>query len=136
MEKVKAVIVEDEVIIAMSLKLMLRNLGFEILDVAATGDAAILCAERERPEVIFMDIFLAGKMNGIEATTKIRGRSACPVVYLTANTDEATKKAAMATEPIAYLQKPVRAEDFAGIHERLVGMRQRPPASPEASSLV
>lgn len=99
-------IVDDEIIIARELEARLRNMGYQVPAIAASGPEAIANAERHRPELVLMDIVLKGEMDGIEAATEIRRRFQTPVIYLTAYTDDKTLKRAMITEPFGYIVKP------------------------------
>ena len=63
-------------------------------------------------EVIMMDIWLKGEMDGIEAVTRIKQKHDIPVVYVTAHTDEPTHRRAMATNPAGFLEKPAMEDDI------------------------
>lgn len=99
-------IVEDESIIAMELSERLQNLGYRVVAIAHNGPEAIAKADELRPDLVLMDIYLKGEMDGVEAATTINNRYDAPVIYLTANTDEQTFQRAKVTEPYGYLLKP------------------------------
>ena len=67
----RILIVEDELITAMDLKLKLEQLGYEVIDTVSTGEDGIYTAVEKRPDLILMDINLKGDMDGIEASKKI-----------------------------------------------------------------
>lgn len=102
----RILIVEDEDPVARDLTRRLTGFGFEILDVAATGEEALRIAESERPELVLMDIYLDGSMDGIEAAVAIRERLSIPVVFLTAYADERLVERARRAEPSGYILKP------------------------------
>ena len=106
-EKPRILVVEDEAIVAMNLRRMLNHLGYGVVDVVDSGEEAIDRAADLSPDLILMDIRLAGTIDGIEAAEEIRDRFDIPVVYLTAYADEATLQRAKLTGPFAYLLKPV-----------------------------
>ena len=108
-EKARILVVEDEAIVAMSLRARLEKLGYAVVDAVASGEEAIDRAEIMCPDLILMDIRLSGAMDGIEAAAEIRERFDIPVVYLTAHADEATLQRAKLTGPFSYLIKPVEA---------------------------
>ncbi|AKB12242.1 CheY chemotaxis protein or a CheY-like REC (receiver) domain [Methanosarcina thermophila] len=83
----KILIVEDEHIVAMGIRAMLKNLGYTVTGVASSGEEAISKAESTRPDLVLMDIMLKGDLDGIEASKEIKKRSGIPVVYLTACSD-------------------------------------------------
>lgn len=99
-------IVEDERIVALDLKLSLEDMGFRVLAVASSSGEAIAAAEVERPNLVIMDIRIMGDLDGIELAAVLRARHSVPIVYLTANADAATLKRALETEPNGYLAKP------------------------------
>ena len=72
MKKPRILVVEDDRIIARSLRLILEQLGYEVTALASTGQAAIREAEETKPDLILMDIVLDGDMDGIEAARVIR----------------------------------------------------------------
>jgi PAS domain S-box-containing protein len=107
MSRYRILIVEDEAIIAADIERRLADLGYDLAGTAATGADALDQAAAQRPDLVLMDIVLRGEMSGIEAARWIRERHGIPVVYLTSHTDKATVDAACATEPTAYLLKPL-----------------------------
>ncbi|MCU0286756.1 MAG: response regulator [Acidobacteria bacterium] len=112
MEKKKILIVEDEGIIAMGIKNKMANLGYTVTDMAFTGEEAVKKVEEQKPDLVLMDIKLAGKMDGIETAKKIREKFDIPVIYLTAFSDKETVQRAKITEPYGYIPKPVNEIDL------------------------
>ena len=90
MSKPRILLVEDEAVTAMDLKTSLINLGYEVPATAAKGEAAIRLAAELQPDLVLMDITLAGSMNGIQAADVIRKASGIPVIFLTAHSDNET----------------------------------------------
>ncbi|MBF0473236.1 MAG: response regulator [Nitrospirae bacterium] len=107
MSKAKILIVEDEFVIAESMSMTLINLGYNVIDYVSKGEAAIEIAKNKKPDLILMDISLAGKMDGIEAAQHINLNYNIPVIYLTAHIDDKLIARAKITEPFGYLIKPV-----------------------------
>ncbi len=101
----KILIVEDEAIVAMDLRLHLQALGYETAGVASTGEQAIRLAAEHRPDLALMDISLGEGMDGIEAARQIQAMGV-PVVFLTAYADEGTLKRAKESGPYGFLVKP------------------------------
>ncbi len=106
MQPKKVLIVEDEGVVALSLKIMLKKIGYEVAGIAITGEEAIAMAKEHLPDVILMDIHLKGDMDGIQATKEINKITDIPVIYLTAYADDDTVKRALKTESASYLVKP------------------------------
>lgn len=101
-------IVEDERILAISLKMDLNEAGYQRITVVANGDDAISTVKTSAFDIILMDINIHGEKSGIETATSISAFSATPVIYLTGETDNETKSKALATANCkGYLTKPV-----------------------------
>lgn len=99
-------IVEDEGIVAADLQDRVVSLGYDVVGVAGTGEAAIELAREQKPDAILMDILLKGSMDGIEAANLIRKTLHIPIVFLTANSDRDTLERAKLAEPFGFLLKP------------------------------
>ena len=112
MRKIKLLIVEDEAMLAWMLSLNLRQLGYEAGEAVATGEAAVQAAIDRQPDVVLMDIRLAGDMDGIEAAEKICAQRRVPIVFMTGYSDDNIRSRAKAVCPAAYLVKPVTPDDI------------------------
>ncbi len=108
----RILVVEDDAIIAVHLKKLLMNLGYDVLGTVASGEEAIQKVNETPPDLVLMDIYLAGELNGIEAATQIRDKFNIPVVYLTAHSNDELFQEAKITEPYGYLIKPVQNRDL------------------------
>jgi len=94
-------IVEDEKIIALDLQRRLERFGYSVVGMASDGAEAISLAISRSPDIILMDIMLAGSMDGIDAAKHIRAQLGIPVIFLTAYADEKTLERAKEVEPSA-----------------------------------
>jgi two-component system, cell cycle sensor histidine kinase and response regulator CckA len=106
MQDRRIVVVEDEAIVAMDLEVQLQAIGYQVVAQFSRGEEAAARVPGLAPDVILMDIRLAGAMDGIEAARRIRETLDVPIVYLTAHSDDDTFGRARATEPAAYVLKP------------------------------
>jgi len=111
-KKHKILIVEDEMIIAADISMHLSQLGYEVIGIQTRGEDAINTLEVNRPDLILMDIILAGKMNGIETAIHIKNTSKVPVIFLTSNSDDATFQKAIEAQPFAFIAKPFQAAEL------------------------
>jgi len=103
-------LVEDEVIFAMLLKAQLIRAGYDICKHEVTGENAIISAQQEKPDLILMDIKLAGSIDGIEAASNIKSFSDIPIIFMTCYDNKDVRKRAMKTNPLDYLVKPITIE--------------------------
>ncbi|MBP1731180.1 MAG: putative sensor protein, partial [Deltaproteobacteria bacterium] len=108
----KVLIVEDEGIVARETEYRLKDLGYNVCGLAASGAEALKKAERDLPDVVLMDIMLKGEMDGIETAGQIKTKHNIPVVYVTAHADETTLQRAKRTEPMGYLLKPFNEREL------------------------
>ncbi|MFC1836693.1 response regulator [Thermodesulfobacteriota bacterium] len=100
-------IVEGDILLSKGLARSLTRMGYRIVGSATSGEEALVKTEELQPDLILMDIVLAGKISGIETADKIRTKFAVPVVYLTPYLDEDLVEAAKITEPYGYVTKPL-----------------------------
>ena len=105
-------VVEDERIIAKDLAHTLAALGYRVAGSVKSGEDAIRDAQALHPDLILMDINLAGAMDGIAAAGRIKQLLDVPVVYLTAFSDGEVLARARHTEPHGYLVKPFRGPEL------------------------
>jgi CheY-like chemotaxis protein len=103
----KILIVEDEELIAIRLVEELTRLDHTVVGSVVTGEEAIQRAEQEKPDVILMDIRLAGEMDGLEAAQRIRTGSNAPIIFTTAYPDERLQEEVARLQPAVYIVKPI-----------------------------
>lgn len=97
--KVRIGLVEDEVVVAMDIQAQLERLGYKVVSSSRTASQGIAQARAERPDLVLMDIQLAGERDGISAAKEIRQSFAIPVVFLTAFADESSLERAKSVSP-------------------------------------
>jgi PAS domain S-box-containing protein len=112
MAATKILVVEDEAIVAESIRIKLKKMGYSVISTASSADEAIRKTGEYLPDLVLMDIVLQGEMDGIEAAGQIHTRFDIPVVYLTAYSDEKTLLRAKITEPFGYIIKPFKEREL------------------------
>lgn len=112
MNKVKILVVEDEIIIADHICDSLEELGYEPLEPAISYTEAIETIDAEKPDIAILDVQLAGKKTGIDLAKAIKERYDFPFIFLTSNADTATVNLAKEVMPSAYLIKPFTKDDL------------------------
>ncbi len=108
----RALIVEDETLIAEELRERLARLGFSVIASVASADEGIAIATRERPDLVLMDIRLKGRKDGVQAAREIRKQVDVPIVYLTAYSDQLTVDRAKTSEHDGFILKPFRGREL------------------------
>jgi CheY-like chemotaxis protein len=109
--KAQILIAEDDPTMAQDLKCKIENLSYEVAGITHSGEEAVVLVERLRPDLVLMDIQLAGEMDGIEAGEQIRALK-IPLVYVSGCCDSPTLQRAQQTEPYGYILKPYRTSDL------------------------
>lgn len=112
----RILIVEDELIVAQDLRSTLESLDYEVCAAVDSGEAALEATENLRPDLVLMDIVLAGEMTGTEAAGVLRQRG-IPVVFLTAYTDDDALEKAGVTDPAGYVVKPFQDKELRSVVE-------------------
>ncbi len=102
----RILVVEDEVLVAFSLKVELTRAGYKVCGVAATADEAVSLALQHRPDVILMDIGLKGEKDGFDAAGAIYAVEFIPIVFVSGYLDDANRARAAQFNPLACLGKP------------------------------
>jgi two-component system, response regulator PdtaR len=108
----KVLIVEDEPMVAEAMSQFLENAGHEVVGIARDEVSAVCEAAAERPDLVLMDIRLAGASDGIETARKIRAERPVDVVFITAHADPTTVKRAAAVQPAGFVTKPYSARQL------------------------
>jgi CheY-like chemotaxis protein len=102
----KVIVAEDDPVMACVIHVTLEAVGHEVVAVVPTGEEALTLAFSADPEVVVMDVNLAGKMNGIEAARRLRRRLGCPVIFHTAHTDPEHRERMAAVPNARVVTKP------------------------------
>jgi DNA-binding LytR/AlgR family response regulator len=108
----KILIVEDEMIIAANISLQLTSLGYTITGLIPRVDEVISSINQNTPDIILLDINLNADIDGIELAHIIQKNHKIPIIFLTANSDEAHFNRAKATNPYAFITKPFKKIDL------------------------
>lgn len=112
-EAMKILIVEDDFIIAEDIAQILKNAGYTIVGILARGEEVLRAVETQEPDLILLDITLAGKKSGVEVGEEIHKKyKSIPFIYLTSYADQNTVQKAKHTFPAAYLTKPFDERDL------------------------
>jgi CheY-like chemotaxis protein len=110
----RALIVDDEFLIAFDLESSMRALGFDVCTVASNEKDAIELAKSNLPDVAVMDVYLGGTRAGIEAARWLREVCGVPIVFVTAHIDADTLERIRTAVPAApVLSKPVYRQTLA-----------------------
>ena len=112
MQSPNILIVEDEMITALDLRNQLVRLGYEVSALAKSGEEAVRLSKELNPDLVLMDVNLAGVMNGVEASRQIQAARSIPVIYLTAFPKVFLENPSQMQQPYLCLSKPVSIPDL------------------------
>lgn len=113
-------VVEDEVIVARDIRQQLRELGYGDAGHAVTAERCLEAIADIKPDLVLMDIQLAGAMDGIAAAQIIRTQFDIPVVFLTAFAADDVLARAKLTEPFGYILKPFSERELRTVLEMAI----------------
>lgn len=127
MEPIRILVVEDDAIIGLGLKMQLEQLGYVVPGLAVDAADGERKALALRPDLILADIKLQGEVDGIEMVRRIRSRCSVPVIFLTAYDMDGIEARAAAVGNSGFLVKPV---DFEELQRRLEALCPAAHADP------
>lgn len=122
MSETKVVIFEDESLLANDLKRQIEEHGYDVMAIFRKAEEGLIylnnlkCNE-EFPELVLMDIFLAGEMDGLKAAEYISKNFHCALVFLTGMSQMEIFEEAYRSKPHAFLVKPF------DIHHALISIK-------------
>ncbi|MCW5518916.1 response regulator [Aureitalea sp. L0-47] len=105
MPALKIFIVEDEPLIAVTIETALLKQGFSVLGDAENYEEAIAAVQKEKPDLVLLDIQLEGEKDGVELAMEFDKRK-IPYLYLTSQTDPETVNRVKETHPLGFIVKP------------------------------
>jgi DNA-binding NarL/FixJ family response regulator len=117
--RLRVLVVEDEFVVSLTLKVQLEALGCEVVGSARDADSAVEMARELQPDVVLMDIGLPGR-NGVEATREIMAEAPTKVIVVTAYGDERVREALKVGARLV-LTKPIVEEQLAQAIAKVTG---------------
>jgi DNA-binding response OmpR family regulator len=113
MKSLKVLIVEDESIVAMEIESYLRHIGCQIVGICASSEETFMTIKEHNTDVILMDIFIEGALDGIETAVTIKEKyPSMEIIFLSANTDTYNIERAISIDPVSYLSKPFNRHEL------------------------
>jgi response regulator NasT len=107
----RVLIAEDEALIRLDLREMLREEGYQVVGEAGDGQEAVDLAESLKPDLVIMDVKMP-RRDGIDAAAEIAAKRIAPVVVLTAFSQRDLVEKARDAGAMAYLVKPFSISDL------------------------
>src|ERR1700685_4083165 len=112
MHQAKIGIVEDELIIAAYMKGILEELNYIVPEPCKNYEEAIVMLETEKPDLVILDIQLAGDRDGVMVAEYITRSIDIPFIFHSGSDDEMTVERVKKVKPHAFLTKPFQKTDL------------------------
>jgi CheY-like chemotaxis protein len=108
-KELNILIAEDNIINQEVVKVLFKNLGYEI-DIVSNGKEAIKNINKKKYDIVFMDIMMP-EIDGLEATREVRAMGyKMPIIALTADLGNETKKNAYKSGVNDFIGKPIKSD--------------------------
>ena len=112
-KEIKILIVEDEPAIAMDIKAILKEQGYNVVGIAKNATKAFDLLAIRKPDIALLDISIEGSQSGIDIAKVMRDKHQIPFVFLTSHSDRDTIQQVTQTAPYGYIVKPFKDQDLA-----------------------
>ncbi|MBX7210966.1 MAG: response regulator [Verrucomicrobiaceae bacterium] len=112
LDKIRILIVENEGLVGCDMAATLGKLDYDVVGICASGEEALEKFDELHPDLVLMDVHLAGQIDGIDAARKLHEKGPVAVVYVTACADLETVARARETQPHGYLLKPFNEDEL------------------------
>ena len=111
-QALRILIVEDELIIASDIEMILTEAGYEVIGIVTNHTDALAAIASQQPNLILLDINLEGDADGVIVAEDINRKFHIPFIYLTSNTDPLTINRVKRTNPAGFIVKPFNEKDI------------------------
>src|SRR5687768_14008360 len=132
MTKIKVLVVEDSALIAEDIAYKLGKHHFEVMEIFDKGEDALEYLKKNEPDLVLLDIKLAGALDGISTGYIIQNTYALPIIYLSDLSDAQTVHRAKQTRPANYLTKPFNEADLVRAIDLAFSNYNSQPSNPGA----
>ncbi len=106
----RILVVEKEAIVAYDLMATLEHIGHEVVGIADNAKDALEIGQRKKPEIVFMDMKLKGKVSGLEFVESSCMEAGCKIIFMTGGF--VSKETFKRIEKYAMLKKPFDESDI------------------------
>lgn len=111
MKKIKALIVEDELLIAETIKLYLNERGHSVVGIAISYEEALQLLTQTNPDIILLDVRLYGEKSGLDvANHLLSSGNSIPYIIVSSQYDSKIIEEATYAGAAGYITKPISKE--------------------------
>jgi two-component system, response regulator PdtaR len=108
----RILIVEDQYFVAIDCEMNLQAAGFECVGLATNSDEALQLAADHRPDLVLMDIRLAGQSDGVQAAISIFRDLGIRSIFTSGHADAAVREQARDAKPLGWISKPYSSAEL------------------------
>ncbi len=119
MSKKSILIAEDEAVVSLDLKMLLRHHNYLVASTVATGEDLIAEYKLKNPDLIIADLKLNGKISGIKAIKEIRKMNNTPIIIISGSFKSRLKRIADSIPNSEILEKPFEQSDLLYLANKL-----------------
>ena len=112
MSRETILIVEDELLIAMDIKGILEEEGYDVISNVVSVEEAMECINNVNPQLVLIDINLKGNQTGIDLGNYLLEKDQIPYIYITSYSDKTTIEKVNETRPYGFVVKPFKTVDI------------------------
>lgn len=129
-------VVEDEPIIADDIAICLEQMGHDVADICNTAEQALSVIEKEKLDLILLDIKIKGEKDGIQLAQLIKQKVETPFVFISSLYDKNTLTRVKNAEPAGYVVKPFKDADIkVAVDMALAKIQIKPVSEPNTEQL-
>ena len=134
-QRIQLLVAEDNLTNQEVARGLLNRLGYTAITLCANGREAVSALERERFDLVFMDMRMPG-MDGLEATAAIRDRNSkvlrhdIPIIAMTANAQIDSREECLLAGMNDFITKPIVSQNLSSVLEAWLPRGNASPAAP------
>lgn len=110
--RAKVLIAEDDTIVALDLQGMVTRLGYDVVQIVDNGQNATASAKRFLPDIVLVDMGMAGTPDAVDIAREIHGSLDIPIVFCVGTPDIAALARAKDLDYATYLLKPINPDSL------------------------
>jgi DNA-binding response OmpR family regulator len=120
LRKNRILIVEDDLIVAKDLQMILKERGYEVIQIVFNPEQTIIKCREMKPDLVLMDTYVQGETDALEIARSIKAEFRIPVVYLTGEHENLSPGTAPCQEPNFYVKKPFSEDGLCRVIEAVL----------------
>lgn len=110
--RAKVLIAEDDTIVALDLQGMVMRLGYDVVQIVYSGQTVVASALRFRPDIVLIDLGLAGTPDAVDIAREINGKLDIPIVFCVGTPNISALARTKDLEYATYLLKPINPDSL------------------------